>query len=99
LVDIVTLIDTAKITEANQAIQTQLNAKPVGEVFEEFLHLEEPSYIKEDGSCDACVYVLKDSGLYAVFQQYGVGPYSSGFIEVVLPEHLLLNTSGITFKK
>jgi hypothetical protein len=99
LVDIITMIDTTKITGANQAIQAQLNAKPAGEVFEEFLNLEEPSYIKEDGSCDACVYVLKDTGLYAVFQQYGVGPYSSGFIEVLLPENLLLPTSGITFKK
>lgn len=97
--DIAALIDPAKIADANRAIQDQLNARPEGEVFEEFRNLQEPSYIKEDSSCDACVYVLKDSGIYAVFQQYGVGPYSSGFVEVKLPDDVLTSDSGIVFQK
>lgn len=98
-IDIATLINPKKIPEANRSIQDQLNTKGEGEVFPEFINLEEPSYIKEDSSCELCVYVLKDSGIYAVFQQYGVGPYSSGFIEVKLPDDVLLNDSGIVFKK
>lgn len=98
-VDMALLIDPAKTNEANRAIQEALNAMPEGAIFDEFRNLENPAYIKEDSSCESCVYVLKDTGLYAVFQQYGVGPYSSGFIEVKLPNDVISSSYHAELKK
>jgi len=86
-IDFTSLLNLEKVTLVNKDIQQQLAARKQ-DVFPETLAAE-PAFIKPDGKCDGCEYVLKNDGLYAVFQHYTVGPYSSGFIEVKLPTNFL----------
>ena len=91
------VINIEAVAAANAAIQQQLDAKK-DDVFEEFLHVKEPSYIKADGSCEACIYVLREDGLHAMFQQYAVAPYSSGVIDVKLPMEFVKSPWNATQK-
>ena len=87
-VEIESLLDTGRIADVNYAIQAELD-KRKGDIFEENYRVKNPSYIKMDGTCELCTYVLKNDGLHAVFGQYAVAPYAVGFIDILLPAYIL----------
>lgn len=96
-VDFVSLINLEKIADANAAIQTQLTARKA-DLLPGIADNQTPAYIAPDGKCAQCVYVLRDDGLHAIFQQDTVAPADKGFIEVTLPS-ALINRPIITMAK
>lgn len=97
VVDFGALLNLGQVAEVNKAIQQQLDARK-DEIFKEVLNNAAPAYIKPDGKCSGCEYVLKGDGLYAIFQHYEVAPYSTGFVEVKLPT-AFLNQPIVTMAK